>query len=160
MEYKGWAIFADGDMLCRADIADLWNMRDPEKAVMVAKHDYKTKHKMKYIGTAMETINMSYPRKNWSSVMLWNCEHPSNLTLTPEYVMESKGSTLHRFDHLHDDEIGDIPLEWNWLAEEYVPKDVKIIHYTLGVPAFKHYSDSPYADEFMDTYRQISSLIE
>ena len=160
MGYKGWAIFADGDMLCRADIGELWDMRDDEKAVMVAKHDYKTKHRTKYVGTSMETINLDYPRKNWSSVILWNCAHPSNRILTPGYVMESKGSTLHRFHHLEDDEIGDIPLEWNWLAEEYEPKDAKLIHYSLGVPVFKRYANSPYADEWFKAFYQTSSVLE
>jgi len=160
MGYKGWAIFADGDMLCRYDIADLWNRQDDDKAVMVAKHNYTTKHKMKYIGTSMETHNMDYPRKNWSSVILWNCGHPANRALTPEYVMASTGSKLHRFEHLKDKEIGDLPLEWNWLAEEYEPKDAKLIHYTLGVPVFKEYANSPYADEWFKAFYQTSSVIE
>lgn len=160
MDYKGWAIFADGDMLCRADISELWDMRDDEKAVMVAKHNYTSKHKRKYIGTSMETHNMNYPRKNWSSVILWNCAHPSNRTLTPEYVMASTGSKLHRFDHLEDSEIGDIPLEWNWLAEEYEPKDAKLIHYTLGAPVFKEYGKSLYAEEWFKAFYQMSSVIE
>jgi lipopolysaccharide biosynthesis glycosyltransferase len=43
MDYSGWAIFADGDMVCQADISELWALRDDSKAVQVVKHDYQTK---------------------------------------------------------------------------------------------------------------------
>lgn len=146
-------------MLCRADISELWEMRDDSKAVMVAKHNYESKAKKKYVGTGLETINVSYPRKNWSSVILWNCGHPSNRLLTPEYVMSSPGRKLHRFEHLMDYEIGDIPLVWNWLAEEYpVNEEAKLVHYTLGVPAMKEYAKSQNADEWFDTVMQANHI--
>jgi lipopolysaccharide biosynthesis glycosyltransferase len=114
-EYKGWAIFADGDMVCQADITDLWNLRDESKAVLVVKHDYKTKAQIKYLGNK----NENYPRKNWSSLILWNCEHTANKLLTPDFIQSQTGSFLHRFSWLSDDLIGDLPAEWNWLAIEY-----------------------------------------
>lgn len=154
--YQGWAIFCDGDMLCREDIAKLWAMRDESKAVMVVKHNYSSKHNTKYIGTGLETINASYPRKNWSSVMLWNCGHPSNQVLTPEYVMAATGRKLHRFEHLKDEEIGELPIEWNWLAVEFEPNpDAKLVHYTLGVPSMPHYKESDHADEWFQTVDQV-----
>ena len=76
-EYSGWAIFADGDMVCNNDITELWNLKDPSKAVQVVKHEYKTKKTVKYLGNK----NEDYPRKNWSSLVLWNCEHPANKIL-------------------------------------------------------------------------------
>ncbi len=91
--FSGWAIFADGDMICNADIAELWVLRDQTKAVQVVKHDYKTKQKVKYLGNK----NEDYPRKNWSSLVLWNCGHPANNILTPEFVSEKSGSYLHCF---------------------------------------------------------------
>lgn len=156
--YKGWAIFCDGDMLCRADINELWKLRDDSYAVMVSKHKYKTKHKTKYVGTSMETINVDYDKKNWSSVILWNCDHPCNRILTPEYVMGSTGRKLHRFEHLTEDDIGEIPLEWNWLVGEYEKSDAKLVHYTLGVPIIPAYEDSIYADEWFKTVLQINHL--
>jgi lipopolysaccharide biosynthesis glycosyltransferase len=99
MEYRGWAIFMDGDMLLRDDITRLWELRDPTKAVMVVKHDYKTRMTEKYLGSK----NENYPRKNWSSVVLWNCEHPANRALTPEFVQSATGAQLHRFTWLDDD---------------------------------------------------------
>ena len=72
--FEGWAIFADGDMICQADIKELWDLRDESKAVLVVKHDYKTKANKKYLGNK----NENYPKKNWSSLILWNCSHPKN----------------------------------------------------------------------------------
>lgn len=148
--FSGWAIFVDGDMVLDADISELWNLRDDSCAVQVVKHDYHTKAKWKYIGTSMQTHNADYPRKNWSSVILWNCAHPANRVLTPEYVMGASGAKLHRFAHLTDDEIGSLPAEWNWLVEEMPPNDdAKLYHYTLGVPGIEHYRDCDHADKWL-----------
>lgn len=150
MKFKGWAIFADGDMVCKANIEELWNMRDDRYAVMVAKHDYKTKFPVKYLGAK----NEDYPRKNWSSVILWNCSHESNYVLTPSYVHEASGKMLHRFQHLADFEIGEIPLEWNWLTSEYEPNaKAKLLHYTIGTPCFPEYKDSDMANHWWWSYR-------
>jgi lipopolysaccharide biosynthesis glycosyltransferase len=140
--YEGWAIFADGsDMVSVEDVAKLWALRDDSKAVMVVKHDYKTKHDRKYIGTKMEARNDDYPRKNWSSLILWNCGHPANKRLTHELVMESPGSFLHRFHWLNDELIGELPEEWNVLVGEQHTAGANLLHYTLGVPGFEHYKN-------------------
>jgi len=137
--FEGPAIFADGDMVCMTDIAELIALYDPSKAVQVVKHDYKTKASVKYLGNK----NQDYPRKNWSSVILWNCGHPANTVLTPEFVQSQPGSYLHRFSWLQDDQIGELPKTWNWLATEYEDNpDAKLIHYTLGTPCFKDFKDS------------------
>ena len=153
-DYKGTAVFCDGDMICTGDVAELlkYPEQEPEKAVWVVKHDYKTKHPIKYLGAK----NEDYPRKNWSSVILWNCHHWQNKKLTPELVMESTGSYLHRFSWLEDRFIGDLPVEWNWLETEYVyNKDAKLIHHTLGTPCFKDYQYSPYSREWWNTYQRM-----
>jgi lipopolysaccharide biosynthesis glycosyltransferase len=149
-QFEGWAIFVDGaDMICNADIAELWAMRDPFKAVQVVKHDYKTKHPRKYVGTAMESGNADYPRKQWSSVMLINCSHYAWRSLTPERVAGLPGSYLHRFEFIEDGRIGELPREWNHLVGEDEPNpDAKLIHYTLGVPAFPHYRHCEHADKW------------
>jgi len=151
MDFGGWALFCDGDMICNTDIAELWNLRDETKAVQVVKHDYKTISKRKYIGTPLENDNVDYPRKNWSSVILWNCGHPSNRILSREFVSEAGGKVLHRFDWLNDEEIGELPLTWNYLDTEYPPKEAKIDHHTLGSPGFNHYSECPSAQTWHDT---------
>lgn len=149
-QFRGCAIFVDGsDMLCRGDIADLWSLRDLYKPVQVVKHDYKTQHPRKYVGTDMEAENRDYPRKNQSSVMLINCNHFHWRDMTPEKVAGMTGSELHQFAWLADEMIGDIPAEWNWLADEYGPNpDAKLLHWTAGIPAFPHYAEAPHADEW------------
>lgn len=147
--FKGWAIFADGDMICQGDLKELIDMADPLKAVMVVKHDYQTKATQKYLGN----INENYPRKNWSSVILWNCDHPKHKILTPDFVSKQTGKFLHRFSWLDDQDIGELPLEWNWLASEYkVNREAKLIHYTLGTPCFKDYKNSDMADIWYHYY--------
>lgn len=138
MGYKGWAIYADGDMICREDIGKLWDLRDERYALLVAKHQYKTKHPVKYLGNK----NEDYPRKNWSSLILWNCEHSANRLITPTRVAGLTGEFLHRFQWLHDGEIGDLPITWNWLVSEY-PKNeyAHLYHYTIGTPCFKEYKN-------------------
>lgn len=148
--YEGFAIFADGaDMICRADIAELWAMRDPYLAVQVVKHDYKTKHPRKYVGTKMEAENRDYPCKNWSSVMLINCAHYDWRRITPETVATMSGAELHRFSFLADRFIGEIPAEWNWLADEYGENnEAKLLHWTAGIPAWKQYQNAPHAGDW------------
>lgn len=149
--FDGWAIFADGDMVCQADIAELWSLRNDSKAVLVVKHNYKTKKNIKYLGNK----NENYPRKNWSSLILWNCGHPSNSVLTPEFIQGQSGSFLHRFSWLSDELIGELPTEWNWLAIEYPENpDAKIIHYTLGTPCFKDYAKESMSDIWYQTYNK------
>lgn len=140
--FKGWAIFADGDMVAVEDLQELWSLRDDRYAVMCVKHDYKTKHARKYKGTPLENDNLDYPRKNWSSLVLWNCGHPSNRILTKDFVAEAGGKFLHRFEWLRDEEIGELPSSWNHLVLEYENNNAKLLHHTLGTPAFKHYSAS------------------
>jgi hypothetical protein len=145
MEYKGWAIFMDGDMLLRDDIKKLWALRDETKAVMVVKHNYKTKLSEKYLGAK----NEDYPRKNWSSVILWNCGHPANAVVTPEFVQNATGAQVHRFTWLDDSLIGDLPIEWNWLPDEFgANHDAKLLHYTLGTPSFHDFATTPMGDEW------------
>ena len=147
MRYQGWAIYADGDMVCLDDVAKLWALRDSfGKALHVVKHDYQTKAHRKFLGNE----NRDYPRKNWSSLILWNCGHFTAQRLTPQYVEKSTGEHLHRFEWVRDEEIGELPVEWNWLAGEYPEnKDAKLIHYTLGTPCFEEYSESDHAENWM-----------
>ena len=149
--FEGWAIFADGDMICQGDIKELWNLRDESKALLVVKHNYQTKASKKYLGN----VNENYPRKNWSSVILWNCSHPKHRILTPEFIAKQPGSYLHRFSWLDDSDIGELPKEWNWLAIEYPEnKNAKLIHYTLGTPCFKEYKDSEMASIWYSTFQK------
>lgn len=137
--FEGWAIFVDGDMTVTEDISKLWDLRNFNKAVMVVKHDYKTRHKRKLIGTPIEANNEDYPKKNWSSVILWNCGHPKNRILSKDFVAEAGGKTLHRFEWLNEEDVGEIPGKWNHLVGEQEDEDAYLYHYTLGSPGFTNY---------------------
>ncbi len=142
-EYKGWAVFCDCDILWQIGVEDLLAHADDKYAVMVVKHDYKPTQKVKMDGKEQHL----YPRKNWSSVILWNCGHPSNKGLTKEIIDEYEGAYLHRFRWLEDHEIGELPKEYNWLVNWYhEPEDgtPKIIHYTEGGPWFDNYVSCEY----------------
>ncbi len=155
--FEGWAIFADGDMICQSDIRELWDLRDESKALLVVKHDYVTKANRKYLGN----INENYPRKNWSSLILWNCAHPKHRILTPDFIALQTGQFLHRFSWLDNSDIGDLPKEWNWLALEYpINNSAKIIHYTLGTPCFKEYRNTDMAEIWLKNYERLLEGLE
>jgi len=140
MDYRGHAIFMDGsDMLAQDDIAKLDELFDAAFAVQVVKHpNYKTRHKVKYIGTAMECPNTNYARKNWASVMLINCEHEAWRS-----VPEGLDALQLRF--IPDELIGELPATWNCLVDEgHAPGSV--LHWTAGIPAFKHYTNATQSD--------------
>ena len=136
-DFKGKALFLDGDMIVNDDLNNLFNLFDEQYAVQVVKHDYKTKFPIKYLGHK----NDDYPKKNWSSVILFNCSHPKNKILTPKLIETAQGSYLHRFSWLDEKEIGEIPQEWNYLVLEYPETKIsKIFHYTVGAPCFEDFN--------------------
>jgi len=141
--YEGFALFIDGDMLIDLDIAELWAYRIAmyDKAVAVVKHDYVTGNPVKYVGTPMQSKNLNYDRKNWSSVMLWNCAHPSNRILDQGYIQEATPTVLHRLKWLPDSDIGELSPGWNYLVREAGPAAAHLYHYTCGVPGIKHYAN-------------------
>ncbi len=157
MQFQGWAIFVDGDMVCREDLKSLWDLRDEKYAVMVAKHDYVTKASQKYLGNK----NENYPKKNWSSVILWNCSHAKNRILSPDFVMSKDGKFLHRFSWLDEGDIGEIPKDWNWLTTEYLNNyDAKLLHYTLGTPCFREYKSCDMSDVWWATHERSQEGID
>jgi hypothetical protein len=147
--FQGYAIFADAcDMLALGDVRQLWDMRDQGKAVQVVKHEYQTRHPRKYVGTELEAPNEDYPRKNWSSLILWNCGHMAH-SQNRHLLRSFDGQILHRFAWLDDELIGEIPKEWNHLVGEYDRNPrAKLAHFTLGIPGFDAYSECEYADEW------------
>ena len=161
MDYQGWAVYLDSDMMFRDDLAKLWSLRDESKAVMVVQHDYHTTHRRKLIGTPMECNNSDYPKKNHSSMILWNCGHPQNRILTREFVQESPGSVLHRFQWLSDDLIGAVPVEWNHLCGEYpYSPEAKLVHWTLGSPCFEHYRKCDYSSEWHSEKEAVNTALD
>ena len=148
MNFKGWALFCDCDFIFLSDVADLIKNVDESKAVYCVQHDYTPKEKHKMDGK-IQTI---YPRKNWSSCVLWNCGHPANALITPKIASNETGAFLHRFQWLPDNLIGEFPIEWNWLEGEYDKPDTPpaVIHYTNGGPWFKECQHVDYAQEWLD----------
>jgi hypothetical protein len=143
--YSGWSIYMDCDMLCRADISQLMleASRQGGKAVLVCKHDYVPKGERKFL----DQVQTKYPRKNWSSLMLFN--NARCRALSPDYVNSASGLELHRFAWADDALIGELDLGWNWLVGEYgYRSDAKIVHFTLGGPYFEAYRHCDYAEEW------------
>jgi lipopolysaccharide biosynthesis glycosyltransferase len=135
-DYQGWAIFMDCDMVCGENIASLWEQRREEFAVMCVKHQHVPREHTKFLGQAQT----QYGRKNWSSLMLINCAHPSTKNLTPEYVASTEGLSLHSMDWA-EGHIGSITGSWNVLSTSrtelehptYKPGEpVALLHYTRG----------------------------
>ena len=143
--YKGLAVFCDCDMVWLEDAYHVFSngFTKSDKAVWVVKHDYNPPEGTKMDGQAQ----LPYPRKNWSSFIIFNCEHPKNKALDLETVNSQTGQWLHRFSWLEDDEIGELGPEWNWLVGHYSePRDGKprVLHYTEGGPWFENMRECEY----------------
>lgn len=150
--YSGYALFLDCDMLVRCDIAELLPYLPYTNAVSVVKHDYTPRTETKFLGN----VQSKYPRKNWSSVMLFNCGHYHCRRLTPDVVNTQSGAYLHRFEWT--DRIGTLPPEWNYLVGEDQPEVVpKIVHYTLGGPYFPEYANCDFSSEWFETEQRMNS---
>jgi hypothetical protein len=143
--FEGWALFCDCDFLWLGDVAGLREFADENKALYCVQHDYRPTETTKMNGK-VQTV---YPRKNWSSLMLFNCDHPSVRKLTPELVNSETGAYLHRLQWVADDEIGALPEEWNWLegwSQRPGSGTPKAVHFTRGGPWFEQWRDVDYGD--------------
>lgn len=150
--YEGKAIFMDCDMILRADIKELFDQLGDED-VMVVQHDYTPSTKTKYLGA----IQYQYPRKNWSSVMLFNCSQCTYLT--PHYVNYATPQELHQLQWA--DTIGELDAEWNHLVGEYVPNPkAKLVHWTIGTPCFEGYEDQEFAGEWRDIKHEVNYSVD
>ena len=161
--HSGLALFMDADMLMRSDVREIFEVygRNKEYAVQVVKHKYEPP-----LGVKLDGVQQTrYNRKNWSSFMLWNCDHQKNKDLTVDDINIKSGSWLHSFGWLDDDEIGSINEEWNWLDghsdHNIIPKNV---HFTTGGPWFKDWQpqrmiDEHYAAEWLDAEEEITTKL-
>lgn len=144
-QHDGWTLFTDCDFLFTADICGVLDGLDPTKAVYVVQHEYEPAHDIKMDGKKQTR----YPRKNWSSFILFNCGHPDVKALTPEVVNSVTPAFLHRFEWIQDQShVGALALDWNFLEGEY-PKPAqtpRVIHYTNGGPWFAEWRNVDYAD--------------
>ena len=157
-EYKGHSLFVDCDVIFRADPYDLvaYTVAYPEIAVFVVQHDYTPSTQKKFLNQPQAV----YPKKNWSSVMMFNNELCRSLT--PDYVNHASGMELHQFKWLaNPNKVGNLPKVWNHLVGEYDPNpDAKIAHFTMGTPCFSGYDHQEFADEWFDIMRKAVSSRE
>jgi hypothetical protein len=155
--YSGWALFTDGDVLFRDDVLSLFALADERYAVQVVQHPPLSDVGFKKDGHLQTT----YARKNWSSVMLFNCGHPANLALEPELLNTAPGRDLHRFCWLSDDLIGALPMRWNYLVGVSAhDADPAIVHFTEGTPDVNGYEHCEYADEWYEASRLAGYRLE
>jgi hypothetical protein len=143
---RGMALFADCDILVRSPLDELFRIAEnsKDKAVWCVKHNHVPTEHFKMDGKTQT----KYLRKNWSSVMLFNCDHPANKGLTMDMVNTLPGRDLHRFCWLDDSEIGELDPAWNFLVGHTKCDNPKIVHFTSGGPWMKGYENVPYADEW------------
>ena len=149
--YKGLALFCDSDFLWQCDVNELLDYYDSKYSVMCVKHNYTPPESTKMDGKAQT----HYPRKNWSSLMLFNCEHPDVKFLNTHNINEKGAKWLHRFEWTRDECIGEIPATYNWLEGWYNDNiDPKVIHYTRGGPWHETW-DGHYKEQWIQTYNKL-----
>lgn len=157
--YEGWSVFMDNDMLVEGDVRELYDLMNGDYAVRSVKHNQQVKSETKFLGEAQTTYNL----KNWTSVMMFN--NSKCKALTPEYVNSANGLEMHQFKWLDSlDQIGEIPFEWNYLADvtsigQETVVSPKLIHYTEGGPYFKATPDCEYAENWMRVYNRINDYM-
>lgn len=150
-QFKGWALFCDCDFLFTIDVNEVFDLAEDKYAVMVVKHNYTPKTNIKMDNKH----NHSILRKNWSSFILYNCEHHSNKKLDTTLVNTAAPEYLHRFMWLDDEYIGELDHTYNWLVGYYnetLDIKPKILHYTDGGPWFDNYSNVEYHDMWKKEY--------
>lgn len=154
LAHEGWVLFVDGDILVRHDICEVFRDLDPAKAVYCVQHLHRPTNKTK-MDNQRQTI---YQRKNWSSFMIFNCEHPANKWLTLTALNTFPGRDLHAFCWLDDSEIGALPHEWNYLVGwTHLDPNIqpKVVHFTEGTPDMPGYENCEYADEWRMELRRV-----
>lgn len=159
MGYTGHAIFLDGtDMMMFSDIAELDALYDDRKAVQVVMHPaYESQHERKYIGTEMECAQSNYERKNWGSAMLINASHPAWSGINPDTISAMKPLDLLQLNFIEDQDIGEIPPEWNVLIDEgQADAAAKIVHWSSGIPSFKHYGNARRSRDWFDARNKMT----
>lgn len=156
----GPVVFADGaDMLCRADICRLVKEASPLLPVSVVKHQYKTRHPRKYVGSLMEANNEDYERKQWASLMVINPWHMAWRKLSPDRVSGMSPLHLLQFKFLEDEKIGELSPVWNWLADEHGENpEARIVHWTAGVPGFHAHARVAHAGEWFRQLKKVNYL--
>lgn len=149
--FKGISLFCDSDFLWQTDITDVLKYFDSKYSVMCCQHDYTPSTSTKMDGL-VQTV---YPKKNWSSLMLFNCSDRDCKNLIPDVINNESPKYLHRMEWTSEDKIGKIPLEYNWLEGEYDSSiSPKAIHFTDGGPWHKTW-DGDYRSNWENIYNRL-----
>ena len=155
-EWKGYALFCDGDFMWRCDpqeIEDLVKQSSQSPSVWVVKHPpFLTTPHEKMRGKA----NMSYPKKYWSSLMYFN--NDKCFTLTSELVNSWSAKDLHEFAWAS--EIGDLPAEYNAMVNYYQFPSPRAVHFTDGGPWLDIHDNMLYSTEWLKHYKNLQKTKE
>lgn len=145
--YEGIALFCDNDFLWKCDPLEVEKYLGDNDIAVVKHEDYEA------LGIKMDgKENKSYPRKNWSSLIVYNCSKLKNLT--KEYLDNASPSDLHELKWA--DKIGEIPRSYNHLVGVYKPHNkIKALHYTNGGPWFDKYKDAELSEQWWSTYKSL-----
>ena len=151
--FSGISIFMDDDFLWKCDVSDLMEFYDDSKSVMVCKHNYISKFETKW--NSNKQIN--YARKNWSSLMIFNSKHFDCKNLNVKNVNEKSALWLHQFKWTDDKNIGQIPLNYNYLVGEYEENfnDIKALHFTNGCPIYDDSIKTRHSNEWLEIYESL-----
>lgn len=151
--HKGWAMFMDCDVINTAPLEELFALTDDKYAVMVVKHNHIPTEDVHMV----DQVQVKIPRKNWASMILFNCAHPSNKALTLDVINTWPGRDLHQFKWLQDEEIGELPQAWNYLVDVNEGNDIKIAHYTMGGPWINGWEPKDSDKLWNDTHKKLLS---
>ncbi len=144
---SGYALFVDCDVVFMQDPRAMLLDVAAKHAVSVVKHGGVVNTQLKMGGVPQ----VAYPRKNWSSVALYNCDHHAHRRLSLRDINERPGRDLHAFYWLADDEIGGLAPHWNWLVDVQArPPRIGIAHMTLGGPWISGWQGGSFDAEWRD----------
>jgi hypothetical protein len=144
----------DSDFLWLSSLEEVFNLQNSKYAIQVVKHQHRPKTTTK-MNNKLQT---NYPRKNWSSLILWNCSHQNN-NLTTTQVNNWSASKLHQFSWLPDLTIGSLPEQYNYLVG-YSTIKPKAVHYTDGGPWLQEYKNTEYSTEWQQYQQQLQADIK
>lgn len=146
-DFEGVALYIDSDFIMTRSVKEIFDSFDKTNAIALVKHNYVSKFDEKANGK----VNLRYPRKNWSSLMMFNCGHPSNKILNLEYLNNTDSTMLHSISWLPYPEVGEFPQDYNFLVGEY-EKIPLGLHYTIGEPK----PDSDFYNEWIELKNEMN----
>ena len=152
MQYSGLALYVDAQFVFLDDVREIFQNLDSKAAVHVVKHNYKPKNTTKLSGKEQA----QYSRKNWSSLVLWNCSHPDLKSLTLDQVNTQPASWLHRFEFIPSSTVHSIGIDWNWLVGWYKEPDdgtPKALNFTEGGPWLPNHRSCEYGAFWQQAYQ-------